>query len=77
MNNARRKELQKAISLVEEATEIIENVLEEEDEARYNTPENLIQSLRYQKLEENCGSMYEAINSLCDCLDSLSEVVEG
>lgn len=41
MNKARRKELQRAEKLIEEAKEIIDSCRDEEEEYKENMPENM------------------------------------
>ena len=41
MNNKRRKELRRAIDMIETALNIVNSVKDEEEDAMYNYPENL------------------------------------
>lgn len=68
MNYERRKELRKAIDLIEQAKEIISLVAEQEQEAYDNLPEGLQEAEQGEK-------MYEIINDL-EYVD-LDEIVEN
>lgn len=52
MNKARRKELSRAVELLEEAQSIIESCRDEEEEYMDNMPENLQESEKYYVAEE-------------------------
>jgi hypothetical protein len=68
MNAARRKELDRAAELVDEAKQIIEAVKDQEQEAFDNTAESLQGGERGQKMEE-------AIEALDDAGNSCEEIV--
>lgn len=68
MNYERRKELKKAIDLIEQAKEIISLVAEQEQEAYDNLPESLQEAEQGEK-------MYEIINDL-EYVD-LDEIIEN
>jgi poly-gamma-glutamate capsule biosynthesis protein CapA/YwtB (metallophosphatase superfamily) len=51
MNKQRRKEIAKAIELIQQAREILEGVKDEEQEAFDNLPENLQSSESGEKME--------------------------
>lgn len=67
MNAARRKQLEKAAELVAEATDIIEGVRDEEQEAFDNLPQSLQDG-------ERGSAMQEAIDALENAVSSLGEV---
>lgn len=66
MNNQRRKEIQKAIALLDQAREILEIVKEEEEQCFDNMPENLQYSKKGEKIEENIYTLEEFIDTLQD-----------
>ena len=70
MNKHSRKELEIAISLIENAEEIVRNIRDDEQEKFENLSEGLKQSEKGQKFEE-------AISALDDVLDHLQEVTDG
>jgi hypothetical protein len=70
MNNDRRKEINKAIGLLQEALSILETARDEEGYTFENMPENLQNSERgqqteeaYNQLEEACCNLEEVITS--------------
>lgn len=70
MNNSRRKELEHAVSLLEEAQSIIESCRDDEQDYLDNMPENLQSSERY-------GTAENAIECLDDAWDKLSDVIDN
>lgn len=77
MNKIRRKELQKAMELLEQAKDIIEAVKDEEQEAFDNMPESIQQSERGETMEEYIYKMDSMCDSLSDAIDETGEIVEG
>ena len=75
MNKARRKELAKAVELIERAREIIEVVKDEEQDAFDNLPESLQSSERGERMEE-CISALEDFFDEVDT-DDLVEIIES
>ena len=59
MNKARRKEIARAIELMDEAREILEAVKDEEQEAFDNMPESLQCSERGEAMEEYNSTLEE------------------
>lgn len=74
MNAARRKELSKAIDLIEQAKEIISAVAEEEREAYDNLPEGLQESEMGEKMNEIADDL-EYID-LEEVVDTIQEIIE-
>lgn len=75
MNKARRKEIARAIELMEQAHGILVTVRDEEQEAFDNMPEGLQYSERGEAMEGYIGTIEEVL----DYLDtsSLQEIVDG
>lgn len=73
MNKMRRKEIDKVISLIEEAKSMTEYIMSEEEDYRDNMPENLQGSMKYDAAEEAIDNMQDAIDSLEEAIDSLNE----
>lgn len=73
MNNIRRKALQRAYDLLDEAKLIVIDVANEEQEAFDNLPEGLQASDRGSQMEDNAYNLGEAE----DAIDSAMELVEG
>lgn len=74
MNKQRRKELASILNDLEDLRSRLEAVSEEEQEAFDNIPENLWGSERYEKAEEAVDALEEALSSIEDIADSLSEL---
>lgn len=74
MNADRRSRVIKAKQLLEEAKDILEEALNEEDEYRDNIPENLQNSERYEQSETYSDAMDNAINEISSAIESLEEV---
>lgn len=73
MNNQKRKELNKAIALLEQAQEIVETVLEAEQEDFDNKSEGLKQAIGGQVMEEAIGNMESAIDSIDEAIGAIEE----
>lgn len=76
MNKDRRKELDKAIGLIEEASSIIDNCLREETDARDNMSENLQGSERYEKMDSAVSELEECISNLESALANIETAKE-
>lgn len=74
MNADRRSRVIKAKQLLEEAKDILEEALNEEDEYRDNIPENLQNSERYEQSEACSDAMDSAISEIDLAIESLEEV---
>ena len=71
MNKARRKELQKAMDLLDEASSIIEACRDEEQEAYDNLPDGIQESEKGEVMGEYIYQMDEAI----DIAESISNIL--
>lgn len=76
MNTNRRKEIAKAIALIEETMHIIDCAAEEEREAYDNLPEGIQYSERGERMEEAAEALESASCELSD-IDNLNEVIEN
>ena len=75
MNNKRRKELRRAIEIIETALDIVNSVKDEEEDAMYNYPENLQGTEAYENMETAVDTMDDAISNIDDGISSLNEAV--
>lgn len=75
MNNTRRKKIQTAVSQIQSANAVLSAVLDEEQDAMDNMPENLQESDRYSAMEEAVDALEEAIDALDTAADSLSGIL--
>ncbi len=76
MNNLDRKELERALELIEDAKEIIEIIRDSEDEKFNNLSENLQQSERGQRFEENVSTLDDVISDLENAIDNINQASE-
>ena len=74
MNKQRRKRLGKAFNLIIEAEEILEEVKQEEDEARENLPDNFRDGDRGQQMQDAIDLIDEAIG-YCQDAESVIEQI--
>lgn len=72
MNKARRKEIQKAISKIED---LVQQILGDEQEAYDNMPEGLQQSDNGMVSEEAQENLEAAIDALEEAISCLEEIV--
>lgn len=70
MNNKRRKRLEEVTRSLEEAQFVVQEVLDEEQNAFDNIPENLVDGVRAESLSD-------AIGFLEDCADEIDEAIES
>ena len=75
MNNKRRKELRRAIEIIETALDIVNQVKDEEEDSMYNYPENLQGAETYENMETAVDTMDDAISNIDDGISSLNEAV--
>lgn len=76
MNAKRRKEILKAIDLINEAREILEYVAEEEQEAFDNLPESLQYSERGDRMQEVADGINDVCRELEDQISNLEDTME-
>ena len=74
MNKERRKRLGKAFDLITEAEQIIEEVKQEEYEARENLPDNFRDGERGEEMQDYIDMMNEAIG-YCQDAESVVEQI--
>lgn len=77
MNARRRKDLEKAIELLEQAREIIEYALNDEQEAYDNLPEGIQDSERGDRMYQAIDSLEDAESGFDDIIDSINEAIEA
>jgi hypothetical protein len=74
MNKLRRKQLAKAVELMEQAMAILEAVKDEEQEAFDNLPESIQYGQQGEQMEENISTMEEHFDNLSEAIEALSEI---
>lgn len=76
MNKERRKSLREIQSKLDRLGQDLETLKEEEEEYRDNMPENLQESERYQRADEVCDLLQEALENLDNAYQQIEEAVE-
>jgi hypothetical protein len=76
LNKSRRTTIASASSLLDRARSIIEQVLQQEQYAMENVPENLQESERYASMEDCVDAMEDAIESIREAVRILSAITE-
>lgn len=76
MNKQRREKINKAVSLLEAAFQIVEMVRDEEQDCLDNIPENLEYSNQYEKMENAVDKLDDAVSSIEDAKEALDEAAE-
>ena len=73
MNNKRRELLKSAIILLDRASSIVNNALDQEQDCLDNMPENLQMSERYENMEAAVDCLEEAASHLDDARSRIAE----
>ena len=76
MNKERRKSLREIQSKLESLGQDLEALKDEEEEYRDNMPENLQESNRYQRADEVCDLLQEALESMDNAYQQIEEAAE-
>lgn len=76
MNKERRKELEKALGLLNQAKEIVESCQQQEQEGYENLNEGLQASERGQKLETNADNLQCAVDEFDTVIEYINEAME-
>ena len=74
MNRERRARLRQAVELFNRGTEVLEDVLADEEAALVSMPENLQGSDRYATLEENVETISQAIDDIAEITENISDL---
>ena len=77
MNATRRKKIQKAIDLMEEAKMLLVEAQEEEQGCLDAMPESFQESEKGEQMQEYIDALEEAVDSFDDLIDPLSDIAEG
>ena len=74
MNKERRKSIKKALRLIGQAAETLEDIRDEEEEAMENLPEGIRYGEKGEQMQEYIDSIDEAIQSLEEADSILSDI---
>lgn len=75
MNKTKRKHLLEAHKLLEEAQVQIQQILDEEQNALDNLPENLADSIRAESLSDAISFLEDSSDSIDEALESLESAI--
>lgn len=75
MNDSRRREIRKAIGILETARSNIESVKDDEEWAFDSLPDGFKESSRGEKMEETVEDLDSALDSLDEIIDLLKGVL--
>lgn len=76
MNNSRRKKIINIINQLKSSEDDIVAILDEEQDAFDNLPENLLESERAESSQNAIDNLEEAINNLEEAVSNLEEAKE-
>lgn len=76
MNNKRRKHINNIINILETSKDEISEILEEEQDAFDNLPENLMESERGELAQNAIDLLEEAVNNVEEAINNLEEARE-
>ena len=76
MNNKRRAALQEASGFLDRAVFIIEGVLDGEQDAMDNCPENLQGSERFEAMEAAVDALNDAVERIEEARESVSTAIK-
>lgn len=74
MNNARRKEIKRAIKMIQESANFLENILADEEEAFENMPEGIQTSengMASEEAQEVLGDTIAVLEEAIECLEGI------
>mgnify|MGYP003571417425 CR=1 FL=1 len=74
MNKARREKISDIVSKLQDCRSELETIQTEEDDSRYNMPENLEGSQRYTESEEASDALDSANSDIENAINTLEEI---
>lgn len=77
MNNKRRARLHNIINSIERISEQISFIADEELDSLENMPENLSDSERFERMEDNADKLNDAYVQLDSVAELIREVING
>lgn len=76
MNNERRAELKKAITHLDDARTIVEQIRDDEQDSYDNMPEGLQSSSKGERLEEITDQLSETASTIEQCVTDIEQAME-
>lgn len=76
MNNQKREKLKLARGFLSKASDIVSNVLDDEQDCLDNMPENLQYSDKYERIEAAISKLEDGLNNIEAAEECLEEAAE-
>lgn len=76
MNNQKREKLKLARGFLSKASDIVSNVLDDEQDCLDNMPENLQYSDKYERMEAAVSKLEDGLNNIEAAEECLEEAAE-
>lgn len=76
MNNQKREKLKLARGFLSKASDIVSNVLDDEQDCLDNMPENLQYSDKYERMEAAISKLEDGLNNIEAAEECLEEAAE-
>ena len=76
MNNPRRKTIRAIIDSLNDLRNTLDDVYDEEETYRDSIPENMQGGERYEKADEACDNLSDAVDGLDEVISSLEAAME-
>ncbi len=76
MNNNRRQRLRNALKMLESASEIVDQVYDEESDCLSNYPENLQNTDRYEQMESAVDALSEATSAVSEAIGNIRAALD-
>lgn len=76
MNNQKREKLKLARGFLSKASDIVSNVLDDEQDCLDNMPENLQYSDKYERMEAAVSKLEDGLNNIETAEECLEEAAE-
>ena len=77
MNKVRRQKIGDAVLHIQSAERILSSVMDDEQDAMDNMPENLQESERYSTMEDAVDCLDDVISTLDETIESLNEIINS
>lgn len=73
MNDTRRKQIKSILARLQECSYEIDDILDDEEDARDSTPERFVSTERYEKIENAIDRLESASEGLGDVIEYLED----
>lgn len=73
MNSVRRKKISKAIETLQGVGRVVSNILDEEQNVFDNTPENIQDGYKGEKIQAAISQLEDAVDNIDEAIEALQE----